>query len=582
MQELVDFYSNNKKIFEWSLHLIRKKKYKHKEITKKSGNKRKLSIPPSPAKITQKKLSNILHQIYTPPKPIHGFVKKNNNITKNIYSNAQMHINKYVVINIDIADFFDTINFGRVRGLLIANPFSLNETLATKFAQLITYDNKLPQGAPTSPIISNLICKRMDHQLIKFAKRNYLQYTRYADDMTFSTNYKFDRNKIDEIIKKIEKIIKENGFNINQNKTRIQFFNHTQIVTGLKVNKKVNVSRKYIRQIRSMLHNWQKNGIEEASRIHFEVHCKQPDKFKTGKEESFKNSLLGKINFLSQIRGKDDAIYLRFLYTYYLINSNFFLDKKLDFFEKFDLYNITQERANILFNQIYDSILIFTEGITDIIYIKEALKYFHNKNKFINLKLRFAYFGGFADIIKLHRALYDKTIKKTKKLQDIEVANIRQCLLPYIKNNTKFCFVLDADDPGIINHFKNYKTYNHFLLDIENQGYIEKLVDNNKIKEIIKKYGYKIDVDRAKLADNTKKKLREYLKKSKYQKYKGITAVSNYIAYGQKILEKTFIAKQIAKTENVDYSQFKNLFVFLEKIHFDYIHPKKLCCHSVF
>jgi RNA-directed DNA polymerase len=579
MKELIDFYDNNKKIFEWSLYLIRNNEYTHKEITKKNGNKRKLSIPPTPVKVTQRKLSNLLHKIYNPPKPIHGFVKKNNGVSKNIFTNALMHTNKNVVINVDIADFFDTINFGRVRGLLLAKPFNLDKKLATKFAQLTTYNNKLPQGAPTSPIISNLICKRMDHQLIKFAKKHYLQYTRYADDITFSSNKKLN---YDKIIEEIEKIINSNGFNINKTKTRIQFSNHSQIVTGLKVNKKVNVSRRYIRQIRSMLHNWQRNGIEEASRIHFETYCKQPDKFKTEKEESFKNSLLGKINFLSQIRGKNDAIYLRFLYTYYLINNNFFLDKKLDFFEKFDLYNITQERAYILFNQIYDSILIFTEGITDIIYIKEALKYFHNKNKYTNLKLRFAYFGGFADIIKIHKALYDETIKKTKKLQDIEIANIRQCLLPYIKNNTKFCFVLDADDPGIIHYFKKNKTYNHFLMDIENQGYIEKLVDNKKIKEIIKKYGYKIDINREQLSKDTKKKLTEYSQKSNYHKYKGITAVSNYIVYGQKILEKTFIAKQIVKTDNVDYSKFENLFEFLEKIYFNYVHPKKLCCNSIY
>lgn len=579
MKELEDFYNENKKIFEWSLHLIRNKKYRHKQITKKNGNKRKLSIPPSAVKTTQKKLSNLLNQIYIPPKPIHGFVKATDEFSRGIYTNAHIHIKKNVVINIDIADFFDTINFGRVRGLFLANPFNLDENLATKFAQLIIYNNKLPQGAPTSPIISNLICRRMDHELISFAKKNSLRYTRYADDMTVSSNKKLNNEKI---IASIEEIILSNGFNVNSDKTRIQLSNHSQIVTGLKVNTKVNVSRKYIRQIRSMLYSWQNHGLEKAAKEHFDSHCKQPRKFTKGEKESFKNSLLGKINFLSQIRKKDDAIYLRFLYTYYLIDSDFFLDKKLDFFEKFDLYNISQEKANILFNQIYDSILIFTEGITDIIYIKEALKYFKKKKQFLNLKLRFSYFGGYADIIKIHRALYDDSIKRTNKLQDVDVANIRHCVLPYIKDNAKFCFVLDADDPGIINHFKKYETYNHFLMDIENQGYIEKLVDTEKIKALVKKYGNKIDIHRTGLSKDTKKKLENYLQKSKYQKYKSISAVSNYIAYGEKILEKTFIAKQIAKSEGVDYSKFKSLFEFLEKIQFNYIHPKKLCCHSIY
>ena len=273
---------------------------------------------------------------------------------------------------------------------------------------------------------------------------------------------------------------------------------------------------------------------------------------------------------------------MKYLYSYYLVDSNFFLNKKLDFFEKFELYNITQERANILFNHIYDSILIFTEGVTDVIYIKEALKFFQNKGQFLNLKLRFAYFGGYADLIKIHRALYDDSIKKTGKLQDIDIANIRNCLLPYTRTDSKFCFVLDADDPGIINHFKKFKTYNHFLIDIENQGYIEKLVEFEKIKTIIKEYGYKIDINRTGLTKKTKKKLGEYLQKTKYQKYKNISSISNYIAYGQKILEKTFLAKQISKTENVDYSKFENLFKYLENLQFNYIHPKKLCCHSMY
>ncbi|WP_353662529.1 reverse transcriptase domain-containing protein [Hydrogenimonas sp. SS33] len=579
MNELEIFYNENKKLFEWSLHLIRHDKYQHKQITKKSGDKRNLNIPPIQVKITQKKLCSLLNSIYIPSKSVHGFIKSNNNDHRTIYSNAKVHIKKRVVINIDISNFFDSINFGRVRGMFLKSPFNLNKKLATKFAQLTTYNNSLPQGAPTSPVISNIICRKMDHELIRFARQNKLIYTRYADDLTFSTNKEIDETTI---INSLEDIIISNGFAINSNKTRVQYSNQSQIVTGLKVNRKVNVSRKYIRTIRSMLYSWLNKGLENAAEEHFTLHCKQPEKYKKSKEESFKNSLLGKINFLSQIRGKDDAIYLKYLYTYYLIDSNFILNKKLDFFEKFELYNITQERANILFNHIYDSILIFTEGITDIIYIKEALKFFQNKSQFLNLKLRFAYFGGYADLIKIHRALYDDSIKKTGKLQDIDIANIRHCLLPYVRNDSKFCFVLDADDPGIINYFKKLKTYNHFLIDIENQGYIEKLVEFEKIKTIIKKYGYKIDINRTGLKKDTKKKLEEYLQKSKYQKYKNISAVSNYIAYGQKILEKTFLAKQISKTNNVDYSKFENLFKFLEKLQFNYIHPKKLCCNSIY
>jgi RNA-directed DNA polymerase len=219
MERLEIFYDDYKKIFEWALYLNRQKKYRLKTISKKGGGKRKLRIPPSATDTVQKKLNKILQQLYTPPKPIHGFVKAEESFIKNIVTNAQQHIKKNIVINVDIIDFFDNINFGRVRGLFLAKPFNLNPKLATKIAQLTTYDNKLPQGASTSPIISNIICKKMDHELIKFAKKHSLTFTRYADDITFSSNK--TNLKIEQILEQLEIIINNNGFDINPDKTRV-------------------------------------------------------------------------------------------------------------------------------------------------------------------------------------------------------------------------------------------------------------------------------------------------------------------------------------------------------------------------
>ncbi len=579
MKVLEQFYIDYKKLFDLALYENRHKKYKHKTISKKSGGKRKLLIPPETTDKLQKKLNKILQNIYKAPKPVHAFIKSNENeIKKNIISNAKQHVRKEVVINVDIKDFFDSINFGRVRGLLISKSFDLDETLATKYAQLMTYENKLPQGASTSPIISNIICKKMDHNFIKFAKVNSLNYSRYADDITFSTHKK--NLDTDFIINEIEKIIVNNGFDINTQKTRVQLSNQSQVVTGLKVNQKVNVSRKYVRQVRSMLYSWKSDGIANASKKHFEHFNNQEKKYILNQEESFKNILLGKINFISQVKGKEDLNYIRFYHTYHLLENSFSLNKHLEHFEHFDFYNMEQDRAKLLLTQIYDSLLVFTEGVTDIIYIKEALKFFNKKDEFNSLKLRYCYFGGYADVIKMHRILYDDNIIKMNKLNELDIANIRKCILHDLDKNLKFCFVLDADEIAIEKYFEKHNYKNHFLLDVKNKGYIEKLLDKKLVIKIIKEHGYKIDVTRKGLSDKTRKALEDYIKiKNKYSK---IRAASNYIAYGVKILEKTVLAKYISKENDVNYHRFQDLFYVLEKISHDFQNPRQLCCKSLY
>jgi len=579
MKKLEQFYSDYEKLFELALYDNRKKKYKRKTISKKSGGKRKLLIPPETTDKLQKKLNNILQTIYKAPNPVHAFIRtKDNEKKKSIVSNAKQHVKKQVVINVDIKDFFDTINFGRVRGVFLAKPISLNKTLATKFAQLISYDNKLPQGASTSPIISNIICKKMDHNLIQFSKKNSLTYSRYADDITLSTHKNISNT--DFILEEIEKIIMANGFEINPLKTRVQFANQPQVVTGLKVNQKVNVPRKYIRQVRSMLYSWKTEGIKEASKKHFKDFNNQTKKYIGKKEESFKDIILGKISFIGQVKGTDDLNYIRFYHTYHLLDSSFSLKEKLEYFEHFDFYNMPQDRARLLLTQIYNSLLVFTEGVTDIIYIKEALKFFNNKSMFNDINLRYCYFGGYADVIKMHRILYDEHIIRMNKLNELDIANIRKCILPNVDKNLKFCFVLDADEIAIEKHFEKHDYKNHFLLDVKNKGYIEKLLDKKLIKKIIKKHGYKIDVDRKELSDKTRTELKKYMKIK--NKYSNIRAASNYIAYGVKIIEKTNLAKFISIEDEVDYSKFEDLFHVLEKINHNFQSPNQLCCQSLY
>jgi RNA-directed DNA polymerase len=282
-------------------------KYKIGYIPKKTGGLREISSPNDRLKSIQKKLYVFLQELYKVNVYAHGFVSG-----RNIVTNAQNHKKKNTVLNIDLKDFFPSINFGRVRGLFMEKNFYFNEKVATIIAQICCHKNGLPQGAPTSPFISNMICAKLDFKLKEIAKINHFYYTRYADDITFSTDkYNFK----DEIINNIIKAIEEEGFQINEKKKRIQSKYQRQEVTGLTVNKKINVKRNYIRTIRAMLHSWKNDGYKNASQIFFE-------KSKINKYPHkefipiFENSLRGMIEYVGMVRGKDDKIYLKYRNEY--------------------------------------------------------------------------------------------------------------------------------------------------------------------------------------------------------------------------------------------------------------------------
>ncbi|TQV61991.1 MAG: RNA-directed DNA polymerase [Sulfurovum sp.] len=565
MNELEDFYTHNKKVIEYALLIIRKENYTKKYISKKNGSLRELNIPPPFVMQIQKKFNSLLQKLYSPPAPIHGFIEKKDDIVKSIVTNANQHIQKHIVINVDIKNFFATINFGRVRGLFLAEPFKTTEQIATRLTQLVITENQLPQGSPTSPTISNLISLKMDNQLTRLAKRHKMVFTRYADDITFSS-YRKNIN-VQEVIEEIEKIVKINGFSLNPQKTRVQYPHQSQTVTGLKVNQKINLDRKYVRQIRSKLFSWYSAGLDKATELHFEKFNKQSVKYASAdKTSSYKKIVLGKIHFLGQVLGQDNSHFIRFLHTYYLLESNFVLDREKveEIYEKFDLNNPNPNDVIKTFSQIYDSMLIITEGITDVIYIKQALKYFQSKGKFIDLKLRYCTMGGYVDVIKLHKILHDKDL--CKSFCDVEKRNF---ILPLINKNLKTYFVLDADEKQILDYFnnKNQLMKNYFLLDEVNRGYIEKMIDKEIIIDFIMSKGYDIDPTREELGDKSKNGLKEYLKSSKFTDEE-IHAPKNtsYIAHKKKIIEKTRLAKHIKNKEDVDYGNFESLFLKLDEI----------------
>jgi retron-type reverse transcriptase len=257
-------------------------KYTEFEIPKRSGGMRKIKSPIPQLKQLQKKLACFLQECLDEinvegklkDEIAHGFKKK-----RSILTNAKIHRNKRWVFNVDLEDFFGTINFGRVRGFFLSDKrFCLQEKAATILAQIVCSDNKLPQGSPCSPIISNLIGHVLDIHLVRLAKTAGCRYTRYADDLTFSTNLQDFPTTIAkrisgdehswEIGEQLAHLVKHSGFSINSKKTRMQYHDSRQEVTGMVVNRKVNVRTEYRRQVRAMVHSLFTKGNFEH--VHYE------------------------------------------------------------------------------------------------------------------------------------------------------------------------------------------------------------------------------------------------------------------------------------------------------------------------
>ncbi|EHJ53319.1 reverse transcriptase domain-containing protein [Streptococcus macacae] len=165
---------------------------------------------------------------------------------KSILTNAQVHRNKKYIVSIDLKDFFDSFTFYRVKEYFEKNrDFQLSKEIAMTLANLVCYKSKLPQGAPSSPILTNMIGRILDSRILKICKKYRLKYTRYADDMTFSTNDDVIIKKLDDFLSDLNSIIDNASFKINEKKTRVSYWNSRQLVTGLVVNKRVNTPREY-------------------------------------------------------------------------------------------------------------------------------------------------------------------------------------------------------------------------------------------------------------------------------------------------------------------------------------------------
>lgn len=265
------------------------KRYSRFFAAKKSGGQREILAPHQELKTLQRKiLDSLLDKV---PLNAHaeGFRKQ-----RSIVTNAQRHADKKIVVKIDIKDFFPSTTANRVFGMFAALGYP--ENIASILTDLTTYQGRLATGAPTSPAISNILCRRLDKRLARLGDANGFAYSRYADDLTISSSHP----KLHALIPFFRQIVDEEGYTVNEKKLRIMRSGGRQQVTGIVVNRKLNIARQEIRKLRAVVHNCgHKNLQAEIQKwARLEKNHPAPELYSV---DDFKNSLSAKIHFVRMV-----------------------------------------------------------------------------------------------------------------------------------------------------------------------------------------------------------------------------------------------------------------------------------------
>lgn len=535
-------------------------------IPKKSGGSRIIHAPKTALKEIQKALANLLNSCFdiiekqrlnltnkhncilshafrnklTLDHPVSNSITKKSHSTTHtfgIYSNAAQHTKKKFILNIDLKDFFTTITFKRIVGFFTNNNhFKLHKDIAILIAQIATYrDSKsnqgfLPQGSPCSPIISNLIGGILDNSLNKLANANKCTYTRFADDITFSTNISnFPLNLAEELnskytlAKPLINIIKKNGFHINPSKTRLTINTNQQKVTGLVVNKKVNISSNYYRSTRSMVHSYCKTGKFYKSNFHSKPNISSP------------NSLSGITNHIFNIRKLE-----------YLHSKSFRKFSELDSLEK--LIIRFQTHKDLIHNS---RPTVVCEGITDPMHFKNAYKMIHSSN---NFPFRFETILSFKKLVKIQgfgngTGQLKHLLNLLEKINKSEIKNPNACII-FVDGDDAGKGVLSAAKKLYPSHKELNFSYFHIslndykVINLHNNLYVVSLPESITIESL-----YDPSLLNTKLGNRT------------------LSLGNKPLDYSKNYGKKDFFEQVVKpRSKTIDFSKFKPIFEILTNV----------------
>lgn len=260
------------------------KHYHKAKLPKKNGGCRNLSVPDVILKSIQRRIADVL-LIHSPTSRYATAYRFGSSTLRN----AKHHVGKQVVLKLDILHFFDSIRYSTVKDKAFPEEIYA-EPLRILLTMLCYYKDALPQGAPSSPTITNIILYEFDEQLGQRCRERDIAYTRYCDDMTFSGDF-----EPTEVIRFVRTELRKLGFLLNEQKTRIQRPGQQQTVTGIVVNEKPSIPAVYRRKLRQELYYCRKYGIQEhLQKIGLEI-----------PEETYRMRLLGKVNYVLQAHPDD-------------------------------------------------------------------------------------------------------------------------------------------------------------------------------------------------------------------------------------------------------------------------------------
>ena len=316
LQDLATFWDvTPSQLSYYGFHINKKRAYRTFDISRRNGRKRRIEAPTPTLKFIQRLIHESLTRVYGPHPAVHGFTPG-----RSILTNAQSHLARHYVLNIDLADFFPSITRKRVYGRLVSAPYEFDGKVANLIAALSTNAfSQLPQGSPSSPVIANMVTANLDADLAVLCGSLGCWYTRYADDITISTlqselspklaRYPNARGTSQVIVGDDSlSVIERHGFRINDSKSRLYSYWTRQLCTGLVVNgDQVSPPRSYMRRLRSLIDHWRKNGWQDAAQV---LHTKENRRLFDDRQDIL-NHVIGRISYVKMVRGQNDRVVQR-------------------------------------------------------------------------------------------------------------------------------------------------------------------------------------------------------------------------------------------------------------------------------
>jgi len=287
--------------------LAKKPPYKSFTIPKKDGGERVIEAPGPELKRVLGYLNSYLQSVYFFEKSsaAYGFIVgvKNDDDRRNVVTNARKHLGKKYLLNLDLTDFFHGVTKEKVYQIFTGAPFHFKRDLPELLTELTTYNGRLPMGTPTSPVLSNFACRELDALLHQFSKDMLWVYTRYADDMSFSSNTPIDADKVDSL----RAIIQKEGFEINEGKKKLFGPEDPKIVTGLLIADQVTLAPEYLPKLEEEIRQLQ--TIFQAQN--------EAGELATRWVENQKKQVMGRINFAGFVLKRSDEKYIAVKNAYY-------------------------------------------------------------------------------------------------------------------------------------------------------------------------------------------------------------------------------------------------------------------------